>query len=38
MTEAEALLEIAKAISELADTMYGIGFILFLFLLFKKMG
>lgn len=38
MSEAEALLEIASAIRALAISVGGVGTVLWLFLLFKKMG
>jgi len=38
MSEVEALLEIASAIRTLATAVGGIGGVLWLFLVFKKMG
>ncbi len=38
MSEVEALLEIAKALNELASKFEYVGIILFLMFLFKKMG
>lgn len=38
MTETEALLEIARAINNLAVAVGGIASVLWLFLFFKKMG
>ena len=38
MTEAEALLEIAKEIHYLATAISGLGSIMIFFLFFKKMG
>jgi hypothetical protein len=38
MTEAQALIEIAKAINELANVLGTMCFIMVFFLLFKKMG
>jgi len=38
MTEAQALMEIAKAITRLSVAVDGIGLVLLFMLLFKKMG
>lgn len=38
MSEAEALMEIATAISKLSNNVAEIGILLLLFLLFKNMG